>query len=117
MMMMMQVPLCLDNKNEVCRVLDSIDYILTDCDGVIYLNNTVIPGTPEVLQALRDRGKTIIFVSNNSSKSRKTVLKKLNQMGFNAVIEEVFVSSSVVAEYLKARSFKGRVCLIRVIMK
>jgi ribonucleotide monophosphatase NagD (HAD superfamily) len=105
----MQVPLRLDDAEKLSKLLDSVDYILTDCDGVIYLNNTTIPGTPEFFQSLRNRGKKIIFVSNNSSKARKTVLNKLNQMGFNAKLDEVFVSAFVVAEYLKSRHFNGKV--------
>ena len=108
----MQVPLSLDDEGEVGRLLDSVDYILTDCDGVIYLNNTIIPNTPRVFQALRDRGKKIIFASNNSSKSRKNVQQKLNAMGFNARLDEIFVSGFVVAEYLKAKNFQGKVCYL-----
>ena len=99
----------LDDAREVTRLLDAVDYVLTDCDGVIYLNNTVIPGTPGVFAKLRSLGKKVLFVSNNSSKSRKAVLKKLNDMGFQAKLEEVFVSSYVVAEYFKSHNFAGKV--------
>lgn len=102
-------PINLDNQQEVEKLLSSIDYVLADCDGVIYLNNSVVPGTPETLNLLRANGKKIIFASNNSSKSRKSVLTKLNKMGFNATLDEVIVSSFVVAEYLKSIDFKGKV--------
>jgi len=105
----MQVPISLDDAGEVTRLLDAVDFVLTDCDGVIYLNNTIIPGTPEVFQSLRRKGKKVLFVSNNSTRSRKAVMKKLNDMGFEASIDEVFVSAFVAAEYLKSKSFNGLV--------
>lgn len=102
-------PINLDNQQEVQKLLSSIDYVLTDCDGVIYLNNSVVPGTPETLNLLRASGKKIIFASNNSSKSRKSVLAKLNKMGFNSTLDEVIVSSFVVGRYLKSIDFKDKV--------
>jgi ribonucleotide monophosphatase NagD (HAD superfamily) len=103
-------PVLLDTPHEVSRLLDAVDFILTDCDGVIYLNNTVIAGTAKVFSRLRSMGKKILFVSNNSTRSRQTVLKKLNDMGFQADLKEVFVSAYVVAEYFKSHNFTGRVC-------
>lgn len=102
-------PILLDDRHEVTRLLDAVDFVLTDCDGVIYLNNTVIAGTAKVFTKLRAMGKKVLFVSNNSSKSRKAVLKKLNDMGFGAKLDEVFVSAYVVAEYFKSHNFTGKV--------
>ena len=102
-------PVLLDDADEVSRLLSAVDFVLTDCDGVIYLNNTVIAGTTTVFAKLREMGKKILFVSNNSSKSRKAVLKKLNDMGFQASLKEVFVSAYVVAEYFKSHNFTGKV--------
>ena len=102
-------PINLDSQTEVDKVLAGIDYVLTDCDGVIYLNNEIIPGTTETFNLLRKRGKKVIFASNNSSKSRRSILKKLNKMGFNATLEEVVVTSFVAGQYLKALNFKGKV--------
>lgn len=105
-------PINLDNRQEVEKLLSNVDYILTDCDGVIYLNNSVIPGTPQTLNLLRSIGKKIIFASNNSSKSRRSVLAKLNAMGFNATVDEVIGSSFVVAKYLKSVNFDGKVYIL-----
>lgn len=105
-------PINLNSLQEVDKLLSSIDYVLTDCDGVIYLNNTIISGTPETLNMLRAKGKKIVFASNNSSKSRKSVLTKLNKMGFNATIDEVVGSSFVVGRYLESLNFKEKVYIL-----
>lgn len=102
-------PINLDSKGELDKVLSGVDYVLTDCDGVIYLNNQVIPGTPETFNLLRKKGKKIVFASNNSSKSRRSILRKLNEMGFNASLEEVVVTSFVTGQYLKSLNFNGKV--------
>lgn len=105
----MAQPIRLESKRQVDELLDSVDHILIDCDGVIYLSNETVAGTPAVIKELRARGKKVIFASNNSSKSRKAVLKKLNSMGFEATLDEVIVSCYLVAVYLKNRNFTGQV--------
>lgn len=90
-------------------LIDSIDFVLTDCDGVIYLHNQIIPETPQVFAKLRQAGKKVLFVSNNSTRSRLQVQSKLKKMGFDVNLDEVFVSSFVAAEYFKSKDFKDKV--------
>ncbi|KAI1303629.1 Glycerol-3-phosphate phosphatase [Halotydeus destructor] len=106
----MTEPIRLNSKEVVNSVLDNVDHVLFDCDGVLYLSDSVIDGTPEVVKRLRSMGKKIVFATNNSSKSRQSVLSKLNRLGFEATIEEVVGSSYLVAVYLKhVCKFEGRV--------
>ena len=49
---------------------------------------------------LRKRGKQVVFVTNNSTKSREDYRKKLESMGIPANVEEVFGSSYSAAIYI-----------------
>jgi len=49
---------------------------------------------------LRKRGKQVVFVTNNSTKSREDYKKKLESMGIPANVEEVFGSSYSAAIYI-----------------
>lgn len=49
---------------------------------------------------LRGKGKQVVFVTNNSTKSRQDYRKKLESMGIPATVEEVFGSSYSAAIYI-----------------
>ena len=70
------------SKSELDAFLNSFDTVLTDCDGVLWAGSYAIDGSPEVVQALRKIGKKVIYVTNNSTKSRKEYLKKVTDLGF-----------------------------------
>uniref|UniRef100_A0A8C5GYZ6 Glycerol-3-phosphate phosphatase n=1 Tax=Gouania willdenowi TaxID=441366 RepID=A0A8C5GYZ6_GOUWI len=83
------------------QVLDSVDCLLFDCDGVIWRGDEAIPGAPQVINLLKERGKRVFFVTNNSSKTRKMYADKLQALGFNAKEDEVFGTAYCSAMYLK----------------
>ena len=70
------------SNSELDDFLNSFDTILTDCDGVLWTGSFAIDGSPEVIQAFRKLGKKVIYVTNNSTKSRKEYLKKVTDLGF-----------------------------------
>merc|ERR1719353_750607 len=82
-------------------LLEETDCFIFDCDGVIWRGDDVIAGVPAVLDKLRDLGKKIFFVTNNSTKSRKGYLKKFTGLGLNVEAEEIFSSSFAAAAYLE----------------
>ncbi|RDW86693.1 4-nitrophenylphosphatase [Aspergillus mulundensis] len=64
--------------------LDKFDVFLFDCDGVLWSGDHLFPGTVETLELLRSRGKQVVFVTNNSTKSRADYKKKLEALGIPA---------------------------------
>jgi len=70
--------------------------IIFDLDGVIYVGDEILPHAPETLKTLRGRGLLVRFLTNNSTKSRKSYVEKLGRMGIEAREEEI-VSSSYLA--------------------
>ena len=59
------------------ELLRQTDLFLFDLDGTVYLDNTPIPGAPEALSRLRNGGKRVVFLTNNSSKTRAEYEVKL----------------------------------------
>ncbi|ORY50767.1 2-phosphoglycolate phosphatase [Rhizoclosmatium globosum] len=86
---------------EIRALLDSVDTFLFDCDGVIWHGDNLIPNVAHVLERLREMGKRILFVSNNSTKSRRQYLKKFTQLNIEAYVNEVFGSAYAAAYYIK----------------
>ncbi|XP_018677467.2 phosphoglycolate phosphatase 2-like isoform X3 [Musa acuminata AAA Group] len=86
-------------------LVDSVDAFLFDCDGVIWKGDKLIEGVPHALQALRSLGKKLVFVTNNSTKSRKQYERKFTSLGLDVSEEEIFSSSFAAAMFLKLRNF------------
>ncbi|XP_029954824.1 glycerol-3-phosphate phosphatase-like [Salarias fasciatus] len=94
-------------------LLDSVDCVLFDCDGVIWRGDQAIPGAPQVINLLKESGKKVFFVTNNSTKTRKMYADKLATLGFHASEEEVFGTAYCSAMYLKTVCrLDGKVYLI-----
>lgn len=86
-------------------MVDSVDCFIFDCDGVIWRGDSIIDGVPEVLEMLRGMGKQLVFVTNNSTKSRAGYLKKFTSLGLEVRAEEIYSSSYAAAAYLEHIKF------------
>jgi len=71
-----------------------------DLDGVVWKREQVIHGAPECIKELRNLGKKVAFVTNNSSQTRDGFVAKLCRMGIEAVPAEVVSSLYTAATYL-----------------
>uniref|UniRef100_A0A8C6U2S1 Glycerol-3-phosphate phosphatase n=1 Tax=Neogobius melanostomus TaxID=47308 RepID=A0A8C6U2S1_9GOBI len=95
------------------QLLDSVDSILFDCDGVIWRGDQAIPGAPEVVNLLKKNGKNVFFVTNNSSKTRRLYADKMSLLGFNVSEDDVFGTAYCSAMYLKTVcKLQGKVYLV-----
>lgn len=65
------------------------DAYLFDLDGTIYLGDTLLPGVKQLLDSLRERGKTRIFLSNNPTKSPSMYMQKLTKLGIECDEHEI----------------------------
>ena len=89
----------------------SLEGFLIDLDGVIYIEETLIPGAPDALNWLRNRGYPFRFLTNTTIKSRDELVQKLNLFGLEAKPEEVFSTCVVAARWL-AKQGLSRVQLL-----
>ena len=82
---------------------------LFDLDGVFYKGkeSRVKIGGTRAIQALRERGKKLFILTNNSTDSTETVYSRLRDFGIPVRREEVLTSGLLTAEYLSDRH--GRV--------
>ena len=99
MFILLQLSTC---QPSLVYVTDDIQLqvFLFDCDGVLWSGDTLFPGSVPTLELLRKKGKQVVFVTNNSTKSRADYKKKLESMGIPANVEEVFGSSYSAAIYI-----------------
>ncbi|KAL9613516.1 MAG: hypothetical protein Q9167_001958 [Letrouitia subvulpina] len=88
------------NPDGIRDFIDRFDVFLFDCDGVLWSGDHLFEGTVKTLEMLRSKGKQIVFVTNNSTKSRADYKSKLESMGIPASVDEVFGSSYSAAIYI-----------------
>ena len=62
-------------------VANDVDCIVMDCDGVLWQGDKLLPGVRESIQLLREMGKRLVFVTNNSNKSRRQYVHKFETLG------------------------------------
>uniref|UniRef100_A0A7C8ZIQ1 Phosphoglycolate phosphatase n=1 Tax=Opuntia streptacantha TaxID=393608 RepID=A0A7C8ZIQ1_OPUST len=91
--------------SDAAYLLHSVDAFLFDCDGVIWKGDTLIDGVPQTLDLLRSKGKKLVFVTNNSTKSRRQYATKFHSLGISVSEDEIFSSSFAAAMYLKSIEF------------
>lgn len=85
------------------------DALLLDLDGTVYHGSRAVPGAADVL---RDSAETLLYVTNNASKSPSEVARHLQELGFAAEEEAVVTSSQAAASVLAARLEPGATVLV-----
>jgi HAD superfamily hydrolase (TIGR01457 family) len=86
-------------------------YIL-DLDGVIWVGEKPLPEAIEAVKRLKEIGKKVLFVSNNSTKSRKDYEKRLRNLGLDAKVEDIINSGYATAVLLREKYRKGDVYVV-----
>nr|CAB3242617.1 phosphoglycolate phosphatase-like [Phallusia mammillata] len=95
------------------NLISSNDTFLFDCDGVLWKGAKAVPGAAAVVNFLENLGKQVIFVTNNSTKSRDKYVDKLSSLGYPSDKEKIFGTAYTSALYLKhIAKIDGKVYLI-----
>jgi glycerol 3-phosphatase-2 len=74
--------------------------VVFDLDGVIYLDDQVIPAAPAAVRGARELGARVAFVTNNAVRPPSAVVERLARLGVKATVEEVLTSAHAVVRLL-----------------
>src|SRR5215831_6363490 len=85
---------------------------LIDMDGVLYRGQELIPGADEFLEELRTRAIPFRLLTNNSQRTRRDVVVKLQRLGIAVEEEHVFTSAMATARYLALQKPGGTAFVI-----
>lgn len=92
--------------------LSAIGAFAMDMDGTIYLGDRLLPGASLWLEAVRGRNRPLVFLTNNSSRSRTDYVDKLNDLGLEVTGDNVMTSGEATLGYLAERHAGARVFLV-----
>jgi HAD superfamily hydrolase (TIGR01458 family) len=81
----------------------SVDGLLLDIDGVLVQGGATIPGAPDALRSIGERGIPFRLVTNGSQKSRATLTRQLAALGFGVEAAAILTPAAAAARYLSDR--------------
>lgn len=90
----------------------SYDVCLLDLDGVVYIGPDAAPHARDALQAAREAGMRLAFVTNNASRPPEAVAGHLRDLGITTDATEVVTSAQAAARMLADRLPAGARVLI-----
>ncbi|MEX1029524.1 MAG: HAD-IIA family hydrolase [Paenibacillaceae bacterium] len=80
---------------------------IIDLDGTLYRGGVRLPYAVEFVQAIRNNGCPLLFMTNNSTRRPEEVSDHLQEMGIQAYPHEVFTTSQATVRYLDEQQ-KGK---------
>jgi HAD superfamily hydrolase (TIGR01458 family) len=85
--------------------------VFLDLDGTLYEADQAIPGAAAAVDALRQSGLPLRFITNTSRLSRRAVFEGLNELGVQAKLDEVYTTGVAAASWLRGHGIE-RVSLL-----
>ena len=92
--------------------LQDIRCFLLDMDGTFYLGDRLLPGALEFIDLLNRNGIHFLFLTNNSSRTRKEYADKIRRFGLDLPEEKIFTSGEATAIYLKKQKPGARLYVV-----
>ncbi|MFG2647202.1 HAD-IIA family hydrolase [Streptomyces sp. NPDC048436] len=77
-----------------------IESWLTDMDGVLIHEGVPIPGADAFIKKLRESGKPFLVLTNNSIYTARDLQARLNRMGLQVPVENIWTSALATAKFL-----------------
>lgn len=106
--MSMQEP----KRKELSGLANRFESFLFDLDGVVYRGHQPLPHAVATLNLLREAGRQIFFLTNNSGATREQYAHKLTAMGIPTTPDQVITSGWATALYLKKALPNARLFVI-----
>jgi HAD superfamily hydrolase (TIGR01450 family) len=94
------------------RSLAGMRGFVFDLDGCVWAGEALTPGAADVLALLREQGRRVSFLTNNSRARARTLQAKLERLGVEAAEQEVLTPLEIVGEVITTRWGPSRVLVI-----
>ncbi|MDA0182129.1 HAD-IIA family hydrolase [Solirubrobacter phytolaccae] len=88
------------------------DHFLLDLDGTLWVGDEALPGAVDAVAALREAGKTVLFLTNDVRHPPEGFVRKLWRLGFQASLPEILSVGAAVQFALAERVTGGTAYVI-----
>jgi HAD superfamily hydrolase (TIGR01457 family) len=96
--------------------LKDIQGFLLDMDGTFFLSSglsdRLLPGAAELVRLLEQRKIPFLFLTNNSSRTRREYAEKIRRLGVEITEERIFTSGEATAIYLNQQKPEARLYVV-----
>ncbi|MBD3266494.1 hypothetical protein GF373_07470, partial [bacterium] len=93
------------NRQEILKkaweMMNKPKGVLIDLDGVMYVEDRLVPGAVEAIAYLRDAGIPYRFLTNTTIKSKQTLFEQLQDMGIPAEKGQIISPPGEAANFLR----------------
>ena len=94
------------------RTLRDMRGFVFDLDGCVWTGDVLTPGAAQVLSLIREQGKGLCFLTNNSRARARTMQTKLVRLGVEVKETEVLTPLEILGEVVAQRWGPSRVLAI-----
>jgi HAD superfamily hydrolase (TIGR01458 family) len=94
------------------EVLDDVDALLLDIDGVLAVSWEPIPGSIQAMAWFRERGIPLRLITNTTTHTRADLSDVLGRSGFDVTPGEIVTAVTATASYLRTTYPGARVALL-----
>ena len=94
------------------KIIDKVKCFLLDLDGTVYLEGKLIGDMQNTLKKIRESGRKIVYLTNNSSRSKKGYIEKLKKIGIFDERDDVYTSGNSMEDYLNTYHKGKKVYLV-----
>jgi HAD superfamily hydrolase (TIGR01450 family) len=95
----------------VTPLVAGYDQLILDLDGCVWVGPDPVDGAVDAISALREAGKRVAFVTNDSRNALEDHVRKLWRIGVQASLADV-VSSGAAMQHLLADTRRGRTAFV-----
>jgi HAD superfamily hydrolase (TIGR01458 family) len=78
--------------------------VLIDLAGVLHIGDQFVPGSVDALARLRDAGVPLIFLTNTTRTSRRTLVAKMNALGLAMREDELLTAPGATVNLVRSRA-------------
>jgi HAD superfamily hydrolase (TIGR01450 family) len=76
---------------------------IVDLDGVVYHGSKLVPGAGRAIRLFREKGKRVLFLTNNSSRRPADIAEKLAKLGVPCSSDDVVNSALGAAMFIREK--------------
>ena len=97
-----------------CSLLQKIRLFVLDLDGTVYLGDRLLEGAADFIASAKEKGRRILFFTNNTSRSPLEYVERLTRMGIPVTRADILTAGDVTLHYLQTHCAGQSVYLLGV---